>query len=171
MSAPELEAKPYKGPESYQVEDAEVFFGRDGEANQVIAKILSSRFTLVHAQSGAGKTSLINARIIPGLEAKGWNTVRILPQNDPVASIRETTLRHVLPPPTAELEAFRRAKDVLVAPGENSTLNELLDRYDRLEIRDTRRRLLVMPVVVPSKGPWGLSPQTAGSTPVGRARA
>jgi hypothetical protein len=62
MSAPELEAKPYKGSESYQVEDAEFFFGRDGEANQVIAKILSSRFSLVHAQSGAGKTSLINAQ-------------------------------------------------------------------------------------------------------------
>jgi HEAT repeat protein len=166
MSALELEAKPYKGPESYQVEDADVFFGRDGEADQLMAKILSSRFTLVHAQSGAGKTSLINARIIPGLEAKGWSALRILPQNDPVASIRETTLRHVLPPPTAELKAFRRAKDTLVAPGEDLTLNDLLDRYDRLEIRDARRRLLVMPLEVRWKRPSSLSPQLAHFSPL-----
>jgi HEAT repeat protein len=166
MSAPEFEAKPYKGAESYKVEDAEVFFGRDGEADQLIAKILSSRFTLVYAQSGAGKTSLINARVIPGLEAKGWSTVRILPQNDPVASIRETTLAHVLPPPAAELEAFRRAKDALVAPGEDSTLNELLDRYDRLEIRDARRRLLAMPVEVRPMRPGSLPSQFAHFNPL-----
>jgi hypothetical protein len=166
MSTPLVEAKPYKGPESYQVEDAEVFFGRDEEANQLVAKILSSRFTLVYAQSGAGKTSLINARVIPGLEAKGWSSVRILPQNDPVASIRETCLRYVLPPPIAELSALRRAKDVLVATGEDPTLNELLARYDKVEIRDSRRRLLVMPIEVPWKRPRGLSTELAHVSPL-----
>jgi HEAT repeat protein len=166
VSALEFEAKPYKGPESYQGEDEDVFFGRDAEADQLIAKILSSRFTVVHAQSGAGKTSLINARIIPGLEAKGWSALRIFLQNDPVASIRETTLRHVLPDPIAELKAFRRAKDALVAPGEDSTLNGLLQCYDRLEIRDARRRLLVMPVEVRSKRPGTLSARVRHFTPV-----
>lgn len=65
-AAQEAFCKPYKGPESYQVEDSGLFHGRDAEAEQLIARILSSRFTLLHAQSGAGKTSLLNARIHPG---------------------------------------------------------------------------------------------------------
>src|SRR5579859_4579064 len=85
-------SKPYKGPESYQTEDAQLFFGRDAEAEQLITKIAGLRCTLLHAPSGAGKTSLLNARIIPGLEARGWNALRILPEKNPIASVRATTL-------------------------------------------------------------------------------
>src|ERR1051325_1303609 len=92
-------AKPYKGPESYQVEDTDLFFGRDLEAEQLIARILSSRCTLLHAQSGAGKTSLLNARIIPGLESRGWHAFRILPHTDPIESIRAATLHYLVPHP------------------------------------------------------------------------
>jgi hypothetical protein len=68
---PVSDAKPYKGPESYETHDAKLFFGREEEAEQLRAQILASPFTLLHAQSGAGKTSLLNAKIIPGLESYG----------------------------------------------------------------------------------------------------
>src|SRR6185436_15640970 len=97
-------SKPYKGPESYQIEDGDFFFGRDVQSDQLIAKILSSRLTVLHAQSGAGKTSLLNARVIPGLQSRGWFAVRVLPQNDPIRSTSLTTLHAVLPPPEAECE-------------------------------------------------------------------
>jgi hypothetical protein len=142
-----VEAKPYKGPESYQLEDSDLFFGRDREADQLIAKILSSRLTLLHAQSGAGKTSLLNARIIPGLESRGWSACRILPQNDPIQSVRATTLKYVLPPPQAELLAIQRARESLGA-SEELTLNDLLTRYDNLRVRDPLKRALVAPVQV-----------------------
>jgi hypothetical protein len=141
-------SKPYKGPESYQIEDADVFYGRDSEANQLIAKILSSRFTLVHAQSGAGKTSLLNARIIPGLEARGWAALRILPENDPVAAVRAATMRYVLPHPSAEQQAIKRAMEALITEGESVSLDELLRRYDELEVRNPRRRSLVRPIEI-----------------------
>jgi hypothetical protein len=139
-------AKPYKGPESYQVEDSDIFYGRDREAEQLIAKILSSRFTLVHAQSGAGKTSLLNARVIPELEARGWNAFRVLPHNDPVESLRAATLRYILPPPGSELTALTRASEQLNPGGEDLTLGELLGLYDELDVKDLRRRELVGPV-------------------------
>lgn len=142
------ESKPYKGPDSYQVEDSDLFFGRDREADQLIAKILSARFTLLHAQSGAGKTSLLNARIIPGLESRGWSAIRILPQNDPVESVRTTTLRYILPPPQAELLAIARARAGLSNVDEDITLSEILTRYDNLKVRDPLRRSLIKPVEV-----------------------
>src|SRR5215216_5400487 len=109
-------ARPYKGLDSYQVQDAHLFFGRDRESEQIIAQILSGRMMLLHAQSGAGKTSLLNARIIPLLECKGWMPVRAQPFDDPVLSIWASTLLTVLPPPAVELQALTRACSSLSVP-------------------------------------------------------
>ncbi|HJQ33105.1 MAG TPA: hypothetical protein VJ866_13035 [Pyrinomonadaceae bacterium] len=153
-------SKPYKGPESYQTEDADLFFGRDREAAQLVTRILSSRFTLVHAQSGAGKTSLLNARVIPGLERRGWGACRILPQNDPVESVRASVLRYILPHPEAERLSVARAVSALAPDGSDPTINELLKCYDDLKRSDARRRSLVEPVRLPAESadPSDLSP-------------
>ena len=139
-------AKPYKGPESYQVEDFDFFFGRDAETDQIIARVLANRLTLLHAQSGAGKTSLLNARVIPGLEKRGWSAYRILPQNDPIESIRAATFQYILPDPRAELLALERAWTALIPDKQDVALKMLLLAYDNLEIRDPLRRGLVAQV-------------------------
>jgi hypothetical protein len=137
---------PYKGPESYQVEDAALFFGRDRDAERLGASILSSRLTLMHAQSGAGKTSLLNAEVIPALEKKGWIAVRVLPQNDPIASVWISTLAYVLPPARSEYLALKRILNALSTSGENPDIGELLRRYDDLPMRDPRKRGLIAPI-------------------------
>jgi hypothetical protein len=126
----EQQYKPYKGPESYQVEDAAFFFGRNEAADQIVAHVLSAHISLLHAQSGAGKTSLLNALVIPQLEERGWTPVRILPQNDPVRATRVACLQYVVPPPEAEAIALRRALDGLFGATDDPTLDELLARYD-----------------------------------------
>jgi hypothetical protein len=136
---------PYKGPNSYQVEDATLFFGREAEARQLVARILSRRLTLLHAPSGAGKTSLLNACIIPDLEKRGWMPVRVLPTDDPLASIRATTLQYVLPPLAAEREALRAAADALCGRGADPEVGELLQRYDKVDVNDPRKRSLIAP--------------------------
>lgn len=68
---------PYVGPRTFQPSEAARFFGRDREARDLIARIISERFLLFYAQSGAGKSSLINTRIVPGLEAEGFEVLPI----------------------------------------------------------------------------------------------
>lgn len=142
---------PYKGSESYQIEDAELFFGRENEADRLVARILSSRFTLLHAQSGAGKTSLLNARVIPKLETSGWAAIRVLPQNHPTESVRVTTLHHVMPAPSSELAALVRAWQ-LFDPEGDPPIHDFLERYDRLPVSAALRRDLLAPVEAPSIG-------------------
>jgi len=137
--------RPYKGLESYQTQDADLFFGRELEAEQIIAKILSSRMTLLHAQSGAGKTSLLNALIIPTLECKGWIPVRAQPLDDPVLSICNATVQTILPPPEAEYQAVFNACEKLAVPQE-APISALLRQYDLLPHHDPRRRELLRPV-------------------------
>jgi len=139
-------AKPYKGPQSYQSHDAGLFFGREMEAEKLLSKILSSRFSLLHAQSGAGKTSLLNARIIPQLEQRGWLPVRILPQNDPIESTWRSTLQALLPPLETEAKAIKRAVERLAGEGEDLSLDELLRRYDDLPDRSAAKRELIAPM-------------------------
>jgi WD40 repeat protein len=61
---------PYIGPCTFRREDGHLFFGRDREAADLEALVASEKLVLFYAQSGAGKSSLINARLIPSLEDK-----------------------------------------------------------------------------------------------------
>ena len=74
MTAPEPLApgeNPYVGPRTFRREQSHLFFGREREARDLLARVVSERLLLFYAQSGAGKSSLINARLIPGLQAGG----------------------------------------------------------------------------------------------------
>ena len=145
-------AKPYKGPESYQTHDAELFFGRSSAAEELTARVLSSRVTVLHAQSGAGKTSLINAMLIPGLELRGWMPFRVLPQNNPTLAVMSECLSALIPPIWAEEQAVSRALCALApGPGEELSIDELVARYDDLPPSDPRRRHLISPVRAESR--------------------
>ncbi len=58
---------PYVGPRAFTEREATRFFGRQREARDLQARVVSERLLLFYAQSGAGKSSLLHARIIPGL--------------------------------------------------------------------------------------------------------
>jgi hypothetical protein len=61
---------PYMGPEAFSREDAALFFGRRQELRDLVALAATERLLLFYAPSGAGKTSLLNAKLIPALEEK-----------------------------------------------------------------------------------------------------
>lgn len=62
-----LNNNPYVGPRTFMEKDARLFFGREREARDLLSLVVSEPLTLFYARSGAGKSSLINARLIPGL--------------------------------------------------------------------------------------------------------
>jgi hypothetical protein len=52
---------PFVGLTSYTQENAPFFFGRDAEQRVLISNLRASRLTLLYAQSGAGKSSVLRA--------------------------------------------------------------------------------------------------------------
>ena len=70
---------PYIGPRTFRKEEGDRFFGRDREAADLEALVASEKLVLFYAQSGAGKSSLINARLIPSLEEKEERPFEVLP--------------------------------------------------------------------------------------------
>ncbi len=63
-------SNPFVGPRTFQRDERHQFFGRDREAADLKALVVSEKLVLYYAQSGAGKSSLINARLIPSLEER-----------------------------------------------------------------------------------------------------
>ncbi|MBN2304997.1 MAG: ATP-binding protein, partial [Anaerolineae bacterium] len=75
--AAELQNKrpnPYVGPRSFQTGDK--IYGRDWETEELRDLVIAKRIVMLHSPSGAGKTSLIHAALIPALRAENF---RILP--------------------------------------------------------------------------------------------
>jgi hypothetical protein len=68
---------PFPGPQAYIREESAYFFGRDDEIAELTSLILTSSATLLYAPSGAGKTSLLEAGVIPHLESR--SRVVVLP--------------------------------------------------------------------------------------------
>ncbi|MGZ4292162.1 MAG: nSTAND1 domain-containing NTPase [Gaiellaceae bacterium] len=63
-TAPE---SPFPGLTHYTSEYAEFFFGRDAERMRIVGNLQAARLTLLYAQSGVGKSSLLSAGVAPRL--------------------------------------------------------------------------------------------------------
>ncbi len=78
---------PYPGLASFTEEDAEYFFGREAEIEQMWRKLEgSSRMLAIAGPSGAGKTSFLQAGLVPHAQA-GWGIVRCTPGTTPMNAL------------------------------------------------------------------------------------
>lgn len=69
--------QPYVGPRPFERHEEEIFFGRDREADDLASLIIAHPTVLLYAQSGAGKTSLLNAKLLPLLERERFEILPI----------------------------------------------------------------------------------------------
>jgi hypothetical protein len=70
---------PYVGPRPFR--PGEPLYGRDHEADQLADLLIAKRIVVLHSPSGAGKTSLIQAALIPALRAAGFTVLPIVRVN------------------------------------------------------------------------------------------
>ena len=71
---------PYRGLQSFDEGDAELFFGREADIQRLIEKLKAAPFLAVLGRSGSGKSSLVRAGLVPALRAgalPGSDTWRI----------------------------------------------------------------------------------------------
>jgi hypothetical protein len=63
-----LDANPFPGPKPYRLNQKELFFGRRNEVEELTSLVLSTSAVLIYAHSGSGKSSLLEAGLVPNLE-------------------------------------------------------------------------------------------------------
>lgn len=59
--------RPYKFLDYFEINDVDIFFGRDMEIEEIFSRVISRRLLVIYGKSGTGKSSLINAGLFPNL--------------------------------------------------------------------------------------------------------
>jgi uncharacterized protein YjbI with pentapeptide repeats len=73
---------PYRGIEPYRLADRAIFFARESETRKLLRSVTIYRGVLLYGDSGVGKSSLINAGLIPALLDEDFvpDRVRVQPR-------------------------------------------------------------------------------------------
>ena len=145
--AAEPRDSPYFGLEYYEQEFGAWFFGRETEASKIITNLQAARLTLLHAERGAGKSSLLRAGIAWRLQrladdsSASHGTARFIPivfsswKDDPVVelagAIRAAIRPYMAGRPEPELPADRLDATIRAASGAvNAGLLVMLDQFE-----------------------------------------
>jgi transcriptional regulator with XRE-family HTH domain len=64
---------PYKGLQPFESEDADVFFGRETQLDEVLARLAVARFVAVVGASGSGKSSFVRAGLLAAITQQTTN--------------------------------------------------------------------------------------------------
>lgn len=78
---------PFVGLRPFDKSDHRWFKGRSRETAALAQKVRGNRFTAVVGASGSGKSSLVRAGILPGLEEDGWVAIITKPGSAPIEKL------------------------------------------------------------------------------------
>jgi energy-coupling factor transporter ATP-binding protein EcfA2 len=94
-------ANPFPGLRPFKIEESHLFFGREGQSDEVLLKLSKSRFVGVIGPSGSGKSSFIYCGVMPILyggfltdASPDWEVVVTRPGAGPIDNLAEALLKN-----------------------------------------------------------------------------
>lgn len=90
---------PFPGLRPFSIDDSHLFFGREGQVDEILLKLYQNRAVTVMGYSGSGKSSLMYCGLIPVLyggfmteTGPHWKVLPIRPGNSPIDNITTAAL-------------------------------------------------------------------------------
>ena len=94
MTEREARRNPFPGLRPFRSDESYLFFGREGQGDELLGRLRSTRFLAVVGSSGSGKSSLVNAGLLPALHAgfmpgsgATWRVAAFSPGGDPIGEL------------------------------------------------------------------------------------
>lgn len=91
---------PFPGLRPFKIEESHLFFGREGQSDEVLLKLSKNRFVGVIGPSGSGKSSFIYCGVLPILyggfltdTSPNWEVVVTRPGGGPIDNLSEALLK------------------------------------------------------------------------------
>lgn len=92
---------PFPGLRPFKIEESHLFFGREGQSDEVLLKLSKNRFVGVIGPSGSGKSSFIYCGVLPILyggfltdASPNWEVVVTRPGAGPIDNMAEALLKN-----------------------------------------------------------------------------
>jgi WD40 repeat protein len=96
-----LVSNPFPGLRPFKIEESHLFFGREGQSDEVLLKLSKNRFVGVIGPSGSGKSSFIYCGVMPILyggfltdASPNWEVVVTRPGAGPIDNLAEALLKN-----------------------------------------------------------------------------
>ena len=121
---------------------------RSEELWVAIDMVAASRVSILYAYSGNGKSSLINAGLVPFFDSQGWATFRTRPRppwsiENPLQAFKDCILRELDVPAfnEADFELLQALKGKLagVPGGSQKDFTQLFEKFEHSMARETTR--------------------------------
>jgi WD40 repeat protein/energy-coupling factor transporter ATP-binding protein EcfA2 len=87
-------ANPFPGLRPFESSETHLFFGRDGQSEELLRRLKRTRFLAVVGTSGSGKSSLVRAGLLPALQGglmasagSDWRIAILRPGGDPIGNL------------------------------------------------------------------------------------
>jgi ABC-type oligopeptide transport system ATPase subunit len=91
---------PFPGLRPFSSDESHLFFGREGQVDEMLAKLARNRSVSVLGSSGSGKSSLIYSGLIPALyggfvtqTGPNWNVVQSRPGLSPIENLTSSIIQ------------------------------------------------------------------------------
>ncbi|OFX23090.1 MAG: hypothetical protein A2041_06150 [Bacteroidetes bacterium GWA2_31_9b] len=91
---------PFPGLRPFKVEESHLFFGREGQSEEILTKLSDQRFVAVIGASGSGKSSLIYCGLVPvlyggfiGDKNSTWKIITTRPGNSPIENLSSAIIK------------------------------------------------------------------------------
>jgi formylglycine-generating enzyme required for sulfatase activity len=122
--------RPYKFLDYFEAKDVPIFYGREWEASALQRLIMAHKLTVLYGASGVGKTSLLQAGVMPRLHEDGYATFYVRSLEDPAQAIKAEALRlaDLTPWPPSLVGKGEKPSPPHVGEGPGEGLNTFLRR-------------------------------------------
>jgi hypothetical protein len=116
ISAVKKNINPFPGLRPFGIEESHLFFGREGQSEEVLMKLSKNRFVAVIGASGTGKSSLIYCGLIPILyggfiatAGSKWRIITSRPGSGPIDNLAEAIVKSTSPDDPAEEKLLKKS--------------------------------------------------------------
>ena len=88
---------PFPGLRPFNVDESHLFFGREGQIDEILKRLRQHQFLAVVGTSGSGKSSLVRAGLLPALHSglmvqagSSWRVAVMRPGDSPIANLAQS---------------------------------------------------------------------------------
>jgi WD40 repeat protein/energy-coupling factor transporter ATP-binding protein EcfA2 len=140
---------PFPGLRPFSINESHLFFGREGQSDEVLSKLSNNKFVAVIGASGSGKSSLIYCGLIPILHGgfitssgNKWKMIVSRPGNSPIENLANAVLKSALE--SESLNGDEKYYKSVISSVLRSSSNGLIDAIRHIKSKDDQNFLVLI---------------------------